>query len=359
MSEIVQIAGFEIVDAKARKDINTLKNKKYLFIADSYGVGSNPDGLTLTTWTKLVPQYLGLTTDDYKVSNVSGSGFVVGTTYLNQLKSFVVDDKNSITDIVVCGGANDRTSTVTEIETAISTFMDYAKENYPNATVRVGHIGWSVNQNNSGVCSAVSLQAYRNVVKYGGVYLNNVEYSNHEYDAFVSDGWHPGQKAQDMISRCIANAILTGSCNVSYAVKNLDTAECVFDGGIVFGSSNLPPIRTTLCNNVALLYSIAFMNVTFTARDIVAFTQYNLLKLGKSRLVSGALSANTSIENTTLTLIKNDNTKIHLPGALMLTTDNDGETYLAFRVYGDTATYTNVKSVNISPFKFNLNSEIC
>ena len=29
MSEIVQIAGFEIVDAKARKDINTLKNKKF------------------------------------------------------------------------------------------------------------------------------------------------------------------------------------------------------------------------------------------------------------------------------------------------------------------------------------------
>lgn len=360
MAELIEFSGLEICDAKAREEIEKLKRtKKYLFIADSYGIGSNPDGLTLTTWTTLVPQYLGLTEGSYLVSNVSGSGFCAGTKYINQLQAFDIEDKTTITDIIVCGGANDRVFTVEEVETAIQTFMDYVKSNFPNATVRVGHIGWSVKQANSGVCAAVSLRAYRNAVKYGALYLNNVEYSNHEYDAFVTDGWHPGQQAQNTISRCIANAILTGSCNVSGGVKNMVNAQCVFEGGISYNESNEVPIRTAINNEIALLYSVAFMNVTFTARDIVAFTQYDLLKLGKSRFVSGAISGNTSIINTTLTLIKTDNTKVHLPGALLLTTDSEGETYLAFRVYGDTATYTNVKSVNISPFKFNLLSEWC
>ncbi len=208
---------------KEATEEETQDDRKYIFIGDSYGSGYTEYDGVLTAWTTYLPTYLGLEEEDYYAMAVPGAGFVngnrCGRDFLCQLEYVTeqevrFEEKNEITDIVVLGGYNDQTYTAEEIGAAISDFCAYAKANYPNATVRVGAVGWSTKEENKNQILKNSIPAYKSVINYGGAYLYNTEFLGRCQENFVSDGIHPNQNGQIQISRGVAEALIDGSCHI-------------------------------------------------------------------------------------------------------------------------------------------------
>lgn len=200
-----------------------IEQKKYLFIGDSYSQGYSHDGSN-DGWPVYVAEYMGLNDTDYGMSRRGGAGFAVsGNSFLQLLRSATADE---YTDIVVCGGFNDRFKTAVQIETAISEFCDAAKLLYPSARVYVGCIGYikegtgeSAYSNWQDVRTSIEtviVPAYQNSVKYGCRYLNNVEYTLGESGLTPTDGYHPSEAGNRAIALGIANALLTGSAPLPY-----------------------------------------------------------------------------------------------------------------------------------------------
>ena len=132
MSDVKQfeILG-EIIKCKdefARNEIAKLKikNKNIVMIGDSYGEGYTPEGI-VKSWIAYVQEYLPA---NYITSAIGGSGFVNGTTFLNQLVTITnklsQTEKDSIDDIIVAGGYNDKGYSQDIITSAMSVFSNYA-----------------------------------------------------------------------------------------------------------------------------------------------------------------------------------------------------------------------------------------
>ena len=228
--------------------------KKILFIGDSYCEGYSHDGNN-NGWAWLAGQYLGLTGTKESSSNYNNSGTVdasssdsyermyrggakfynatAGTGYtfielLNEAHNQRFPNYE-FTDIICCGGYNDRQNTKVQILSAIEAFVNQAKTYYPDANIYIGHIGFNKKGSSSDTTVAptdwlqyrkhmkeVSIPAYRECTKYGAIYLNNVEYALNESHMTNLDGYHPSEQGNKAIARAVAKAFLYGSAPISY-----------------------------------------------------------------------------------------------------------------------------------------------
>lgn len=229
-----------------------VKNKSYIVIGDSYTDGPN-------SWDKRLKTNLGATDDNFKLSARGGAGFAHGSpNFLTLLQEVSVPDQNSITHIIVCGGANNYGKDINTILTGaggIQQFVNYAKTNYPNAKVYIGFIGVDINQWN-GISRA--LEAYKRCTEYGAIYLNNTEYILPSMSLLQSDGIHPNDTGDQWLGDYITNAVLSGSCDVNYGYElltiNKNPIFDTFTGGFA----------TYRQNNTQRLVSTIF-NIEFTA----------------------------------------------------------------------------------------------
>ncbi len=219
---------------------STNSTRKYIFIGDSYGTDiSGNDGWiqTLATLAKLTVNV------DYYSSSEGGAGFVAGTTFQSQITSLStsIADKTAITDIVVCGGWNDITAsnTIVDEKNAITNFIKHCNENYPNATVRIGYIGWArlngskLNEYNGRLYYRVSemIEAFQTIEGKDYVYLNGIENVlssslTYIYNGVLkSDGTpdylHTTVAGTKILAKKIWEAIQTGSCDVTVGTKQI------------------------------------------------------------------------------------------------------------------------------------------
>lgn len=181
-------------------------NKKYIFIGDSYGAAQYWD---YDTWSTIVPAKMGLTNGtDYWLRCASGAGFCPSTNFLGELQDLSsISNKDEITDIYVFGGINDNSYTKAQINTAIETFMTYAKANYPYAVVHIGHIS----QTNDAVgvynMGLKTLSAYSRCADYGAVYVP-LQDAIADFELLNSDGVHPNEAGQIALSEAIYDYIV-------------------------------------------------------------------------------------------------------------------------------------------------------
>lgn len=156
------------------------------------------------------------------------STYTTGYTFKELLIQAHTRFPNSIfTDIIVCGGYNDRTNTAAQIESAIVDFIDQAKTYYPNVQVYIGHVGYNKQGSSSDTSIApsnwteirqhmkeIGIPAYKNCIKYGAIYLNNVEYALNETGLTTTDGYHPSEAGNRCIAKAVAKAFLYGSAPI-------------------------------------------------------------------------------------------------------------------------------------------------
>lgn len=136
-------------------------------------------------------------------------------------------DLTAVTDIIVAGGFNDRHTNIATIKSAISTFVQYAKEHYPNARLFLMGVGWALDPTlNAELLGGRYLQAYQEGAP-GIVYVAGSDQIMHHPGYFIGEqasGFtqyvHPSDEGSLEIAKC-AYAALNGQ---SYHVTRWNIA---------------------------------------------------------------------------------------------------------------------------------------
>lgn len=310
-----RLSGIETDYGNFKESYNSLTNRRFIFIGDSYAEGYSPDG-NLTGWCELASSKLGLSTSQRIISFHGGTGFARvqdGYTFVTMINDVTVSDPDSITDIVVAGGYNDRSETHSAVRTAIRNFINTAKTRFPNAKIHIGFIGYSV----TGDRMSFSLYAktYRDAAAdFGAAYMNGCELSLFDIsNYFSSDGFHPNETGQNSIAECAAQCILSGSVTVTlpYRAITLSNPELSLARANSFGNS--------FYNGNITLYLLTKMAYTPTAPvNYGRANGANYIDLGQ---VGNCLINGTSYDSPVLpvtVMVHNDNSYYTMQGTIKL-----------------------------------------
>lgn len=193
-------------------NITLLSKHNVLFIGDSYGEPNN-------SWIDQVATRMGLVKNQsyFKLAK-GGYGFArFNHQWLDLLKENVnkIPHREWIKEIVICGGLNDTTAAnANDVLSSIRLFVNYAIQQFPNAIIKLGCIGWNNDPANAQIRSDVLvkvLQPYKNASQYSKCsYLSGVEYVMHYYGLFGDDFSHPNEVGQIFLANSIYQAIQEG-----------------------------------------------------------------------------------------------------------------------------------------------------
>lgn len=180
---------------------STVFKKKYVFIADSYGELDN-------NWIDQLVGYLGSPT--FEKYAEGGSGFSKkgnnGHNFADIVNGLSVDE--AVSDVVVCGGINDNSESVANIQNGVTALAVACASKFPNATFWKGCNGLIKNSAQQTLYNINVIQTVKNT--RGGVYLTGVEDCNHNY-SLLQDDRHPLGAASANIARGIFNAMKGGA----------------------------------------------------------------------------------------------------------------------------------------------------
>lgn len=208
----------EINDLDGRSDILETKvaalefqgSRRFVFMGDSYDdIG---DG-----WIAPACSILGIT--NYVDISYYGEGFTTSHSWKDRLNEAVISNPDTVTDLVVCGGANDRAQ-VNNIVAAMAEFKAAAYTKFPNLrNIHIGAIGFRCNTTTYIGQSSQVASRYKEGCNINGMrYLKNTDYllMYPSFWALTGDTNHPQAVGVQFAARGIAQAILTGSCDVQY-----------------------------------------------------------------------------------------------------------------------------------------------
>lgn len=213
-----------------------LKNRKILFVADSYGTGH---GLATPFTTIIINE---LDNGSQQVS-VGGAGFYQTPTFLSNLQAADIQDPETFTDVVVCGGYNDGKTAITysQIVGAMNSFFTYVKQRFVNARLWLMPLGWCSDSSEIRYRLAyTTYSAYADGAAANDViYVDSIQRALHVYSRFSDDYVHPNQDGQNKIADYVRQALIGGvpkiaaAANVEWQVRDgsrWDTTVNLFEG---------------------------------------------------------------------------------------------------------------------------------
>lgn len=202
--------------------------RKFIFISDSYGI--NPS--STENWISYTAQFLGLDTTDYYSNAVNGARFNQTDpgqpNFISVLQDLEaeINDKDSITDIIVLGGYNDRNADVEAIKDGIGIFTSYAKSKFKYATISIIHAAMSTNYNDRLSLYSQSYPAYATCSDKGALYISGCEMGLHSKSYLRDDGLHPSALGSRALARKVANAIAYGTrSTIGYETEHYTLSE--------------------------------------------------------------------------------------------------------------------------------------
>lgn len=222
-----------IKDTVARNGINHLtsevNSRSFILIGDSFGGGVINASTTGNGWINHFKQY---TENKYNVYNnqtpLGGVyGFASSRPFLDVLKDCEtqIEDKTTITDIVVLGGTNDLSVDKSLIEPAIKTFAEYCHANFPKALVKIGLVGTAIN------LLYELVPYYRSCNKYGCVFIQDTLCLMSD-TSLISDGTHLTQDGYDLYDPYICDAILSGRCYYKFTYDLNVTSNLITNASV-------------------------------------------------------------------------------------------------------------------------------
>ena len=191
---------------------NKLNRKMSVILCgDSYGADFvESDGTVVKGWGWNVQNILGnvYTVYDQCIGGMSFGNVSPDWNYLKCLETLPISvDKNSIDLIVVFGGHNDILHTSEQIISGVQNFMNYCKQNFPNAKVMCGFIGGSMNPD-YWFHIPTAIEAYNQASKLGMIYIPGMDIVMRYPRFFREDKVHPTAIGIQALCEVITNAIV-------------------------------------------------------------------------------------------------------------------------------------------------------
>lgn len=235
-----------------------LADRRYIIIGDSYEANSYfgtylTEDLGLDTTFTAIGDHarVNAAKNSYVVAN-GGLGFtnngggpdltVNGFLEIMQSNETYIEDPDTITDIVVLGGANDSFWSIfnSGVQSNMNDFADYIEATYPNAKLWLGFIARIRGTNPSGITSNDLISAYYNYTNNARfTYMHGVEFSLYIGDGLITtDNLHPipagGKKIAEKASQILKGGIPVSSWTWANDVRNV-----VFDSSVGSSGSGL------------------------------------------------------------------------------------------------------------------------
>lgn len=260
-----------VKDSEAREEISDLsiqtdalnnfkkitESNDTILIGDSYAVKSVVGN---NTWQDVFEQCTGFKCYKYSQGSIGFIGITTNTflTYLNKAINDITD-KKAVKNVIVCGGANDIGKDETTLLSAISQFVQTAKQNFVNAKIYVGCIGNFVNSYNKHEQIFVIKNIYKKCVKYGANYLNGVSFPMTDNSNYIpGDATHPNANGCIEIGYAVAQSLKNGIYTAN-KYRNL----VVKPSGIAtsFSGGNNFTVRQFTNNYIAITQIIGAYNI--------------------------------------------------------------------------------------------------
>ena len=348
-----------IKDLIARNYFN-LQNAKMIFLGDSYATGQDSASNQTIDYVTLISQYLNkpLNTDIFK-SAVNGAGFTVGSTFLSQLQSLNIANKDEITHIIVAGGYNDRLQSSSSIVNAINNFVSYVKSNFPNAQIFIAHIGWSSIYTNCYNVINNSLKGYfEGASRNGVIFIKNCEFILHDYSLFQDDNFHPNQNGQNYLARGILQGISSYSTNVFYGIKEITSVTNI---------SKNEPLACHLYTMINNEYSQISLNQPLYFETADGFSlnrrQFNpLISWSNNGCYNGNTLPNPTAITSNIILNKTDGSQLYYPCLYeikQLVSNSPVNTLGVYPLTPSSTLLNNITGILIEPFVINNLSLYC
>lgn len=280
-------------------------------IGDSYA--DNENGWNL----QMIPMLGMQLNQNYFTAAKGGAGFIAsggGLTFLdllNKLDSEMSEnDKNLVGKLLVGGGFNDNNFLIENIEAAITTFCQQAKQVFPYAKIYIACFGWC----NSFTHEAVQIRlrlantvipGYRNgAALNNAIYIDNIEFACHWYNLY-SDFIHPNKEGLSYLAKKLVEGLNKGTCvcDYSYQPQNYEVQTDIFKGGIIYGYNRL-------YNSQVFIYFNDF-SIEFQEGKWPSWNEYMLL----------------GTNNTVNIIAFERNTTMKVSGIITYTSNNDEVLY--------------------------------
>lgn len=215
--------------SEAQSDISTLETslgkvidrlaRRFILISDSYANRVNGSN---NNFFQIFKNALDLDDTELYTANIAGAAFAHSSTnyrfitLLQNLES-TVTNKDSITDIIVIGGANDAGYSETNTKNAIAAFNTYAKGIYPNAKITLMPCGLTFTS-----ASMLNQKKVYNTwckAQYLGInYIANSEYIMRNTAMLdPTDKCHPSTSGVDAIANALINWVQGQTVEASYS----------------------------------------------------------------------------------------------------------------------------------------------
>ena len=339
-------------------DINNkltlLDTKKYVFVGDSYLEGYNPDG-NVTSWGTLVKNYMNIPENNVIMSYLGGSSFAGSKSFTNLITSLTAD--NNVTDVIICGGFNDRTFNRTQIRTGMTSFKNAVNTKFPNAKIHLGFIGWSSNPEylNSLYNTFVNYTWCAN--ELGIEMYSGCEYSLHNYfNMFASDKIHPTLLGQESIARNLVNCILNGSADVKYNYTNVGFNV---SGSASAVSGSVDNFGTTINNDLVELSSQG--RIEFTLSNI-SYIASGVSDIEVATITSGhIIGSSYKICSIPVQLILYGDGKYYNATGILII--RNGKIYISFAHVNASnnnyLSFTALNKIQVMPFSGTLDTMFC
>lgn len=264
------------------------KQRKYLLVGDSYAVGYQGEGVQTIEgyYTKIVNR-LGL---NAQIVCASGYGFM-GINYQNKwidlIRNTVINNKDTFTDVFICGGMNDR-GIDEEFDSNMSELFTYIKENFVNAEIHVGCVGRYREASDNDLLNMRKVnKLYKSITtKYGHKFIDNSFLILHNREWFINDNIHPNITGEEQLAFGLEQYIINNKITCFTKVDSNDDYQTDEFNSASNMTNNLVCYSYIDNETCGFLFS---GSVTFTQHiNISNLLDVNIGKLNKSYIMSSA-----------------------------------------------------------------------
>lgn len=238
-----------ITELQALKHSREFKGAYAVFVSDSWGTRNY--GVT-TPYMEQMGDMLGMTVANLSVGS---TGFIKGgnNNFQSRLQAWALANPtlvNGVDYVMVCGSTNDYANTISEISAAVTQFVNYAVETFPNAQIILipqfasntpAYAAVNTTDDNAWRKSSVAMyDAWYNTVMPRARLINNTFFAFGFAPSyyFNNDYVHPTQAGHNYLAKWMVEA-LTGANPCSLTLANYNPVSDKFSVITVDQSGNM------------------------------------------------------------------------------------------------------------------------